>query len=125
MLDMKAIIWLENYLQVIYSEYNQNLLLVSSFFFFQDTQIFWVIIIFFSPNLFQSWKSTIFVVSHDRSFLNAVATDILHLHSGVIDNYRGNYESFYKTREERLKNQQKEYEAQKEYRDHIQVWLYH
>lgn len=50
-----------------------------------------------------------------------MATDILHLHSGVIDNYRGNYESFYKTREERLKNQQKEYEAQKEYRDHIQV----
>lgn len=85
MLDMKAIIWLENYLQ--------------------------------------SWKSTIFVVSHDRSFLNAVATDILHLHSGVIDNYRGNYESFYKTREERLKNQQKEYEAQKEYRDHIQVFI--
>nr|XP_022340495.1 ATP-binding cassette sub-family F member 3-like [Crassostrea virginica] len=85
MLDMKAIIWLENYLQ--------------------------------------SWKSTILVVSHDRSFLNSVATDILHLHSGVIDNYRGNYESFYKTREERLKNQQKEYEAQKEYRDHIQVFI--
>uniref|UniRef100_A0A8W8JPN2 ABC transporter domain-containing protein n=1 Tax=Magallana gigas TaxID=29159 RepID=A0A8W8JPN2_MAGGI len=85
MLDMKAIIWLENYLQ--------------------------------------TWKSTIFVVSHDRSFLNAVATDILHLHSGVIDNYRGNYESFTKTREERLKNQQKEYEAQKEYRDHIQVFI--
>lgn len=75
-------------------------------------------------NLFQTWKSTIFVVSHDRSFLNAVATDILHLHSGVIDNYRGNYESFTKTREERLKNQQKEYEAQKEYRDHIQVQLH-
>ncbi|XP_048750945.1 ATP-binding cassette sub-family F member 3-like [Ostrea edulis] len=85
MLDMKAIIWLENYLQ--------------------------------------TWKSTILVVSHDRSFLNSVATDILHLHNGAIDNYRGNYESFNKTREERQKSQQKEYEAQKEYRDHIQVFI--
>lgn len=115
MLDMKAIIWLENYLQVIYSEFNHNLIWVSS--------VLSIYNLLFQ-NLFQTWKSTIFVVSHDRSFLNAVATDILHLHSGVIDNYRGNYESFTKTREERLKNQQKEYEAQKEYRDHIQVQLH-
>ena len=39
----------------------------------------------------------------------------------MLDVYKGNYESFHKTREERLKNQQKEYEAQKQYRDHIQV----
>jgi len=50
MLDLKAIIWLENYLQ--------------------------------------TWKSTILVVSHDRTFLNTVATDILHLHSQKLDSYR-------------------------------------
>ncbi|GFN91712.1 ATP-binding cassette sub-family f member 3-like [Plakobranchus ocellatus] len=85
MLDMKAIIWLENYLQ--------------------------------------NWPTTIFVVSHDRLFLDAIATDIIHLHSCKLDFYRGNYEVFHKTREERLKNQRKEYEAQKQYRDHIQVFI--
>ncbi|KAL3861429.1 hypothetical protein ACJMK2_007463 [Sinanodonta woodiana] len=85
MLDMKAIIWLENYLQ--------------------------------------TWPSTLLVVSHDRSFLDSVSTDILHLHSRMIDSYKGNYEVFHKTREDRLKNQQKEYEAQKQYRDHIQIFI--
>jgi ATPase subunit of ABC transporter with duplicated ATPase domains len=33
----------------------------------------------------------------------------------------GNYDTFVSARTERLKNQQREYEAQKEYRDHIQV----
>lgn len=85
MLDMKAIIWLENYLQ--------------------------------------DWPKTILVVSHDRQFLNAVATDILHLYSMHLETYRGNYEVFHKTREEKLKSKMKEYEAQKQYRDHIQVFI--
>ena len=85
MLDLKAIIWLENYLQ--------------------------------------TWKSTILVVSHDRTFLNTVATDILHLNAQKVDAYRGNYDAFVGARSDRLKNQQREYEAQKEYRDHIQVFI--
>ena len=36
----------------------------------------------------QTWKSTILVVSHDRSFLDEVPTDILHLHSQKIDTYK-------------------------------------
>merc|ERR1712071_378318 len=47
MLDVKAILWLENYLQ--------------------------------------TWQTTIFVVSHDRMFLDAVATDIIFLHSKMLD----------------------------------------
>ncbi|XP_062832913.1 ATP-binding cassette sub-family F member 3 isoform X2 [Anolis carolinensis] len=85
MLDVKAIIWLENYLQ--------------------------------------TWQSTILVVSHDRNFLNAVATDVIHLHSQRLDSYRGDFENFVKIKEERLKNQQREYEAQKQYREHIQVFI--
>jgi len=85
MLDVRAILWLENYLQ--------------------------------------SWKSTLLVVSHDREFLNSIATDTIHLQSKRLDAYKGNYENFLKTRTERLKCQQKEYEAQKEYRDHIQVFI--
>jgi ATP-binding cassette subfamily F protein 3 len=61
------------------------------------------------------------VVSHDRNFLNAVVTDIIHLHSQRLESYRGDYENFVKTKEDRLKNQQREYEAQFQYREHIQV----
>ncbi|XP_072247937.1 ATP-binding cassette sub-family F member 3 [Leuresthes tenuis] len=85
MLDVRAILWLENYLQ--------------------------------------TWQSTILVVSHDRNFLNAVVTDIIHLHSQRLDSYRGDYENFVKTKEDRLKNQQREYEAQLQYRQHIQVFI--
>ncbi|XP_069566598.1 ATP-binding cassette sub-family F member 3 [Brachyistius frenatus] len=85
MLDVRAILWLENYLQ--------------------------------------TWASTILVVSHDRNFLNAVVTDIVHLHSQRLDSYRGDYENFIKTKEDRLKNQQREYEAQLQYRQHIQVFI--
>ncbi|CAJ1066383.1 ATP-binding cassette sub-family F member 3 [Xyrichtys novacula] len=85
MLDVRAILWLENYLQ--------------------------------------TWQSTILVVSHDRNFLNAVVTDIIHLHSQRLDSYRGDYENFIKTKEDRLKNQQREYDAQLQYRQHIQVFI--
>ncbi|KFQ85168.1 ATP-binding cassette sub-family F member 3, partial [Phoenicopterus ruber ruber] len=71
----------------------------------------------------QTWQSTILVVSHDRNFLNAVATDIVHLHSQRLDTYRGDFENFMKIKEERLKNQQREYEAQQQYREHIQVFI--
>jgi len=71
----------------------------------------------------QTWPSTILVVSHDREFLNTIATDVVHLHSQRIDAYHGDYDSFVKTKTERLKNQQREYDAQKEYREHIQVGL--
>ncbi|WAR15399.1 ABCF3-like protein [Mya arenaria] len=85
MLDMKAIIWLENYLQ--------------------------------------TWPTTILVVSHDRSFLNAVCTDITHLYNKTLITYKGNYDQFDKTKDERIKNAKKEYEAQKQYREHIQVFI--
>lgn len=61
------------------------------------------------------------IVSHDRSFLNSVATDIIHLNARRLDVYHGNYDSFEHARGDRLLAQQREYEAQKAEREHIQV----
>ncbi len=72
---------------------------------------------------FQSWPSTLLIVSHDRIFLTTVATDIVHMHSKHLHSYRGNYEDFEKAKEEKLKQQQKEYEAQQQLRAHAQVAL--
>lgn len=78
----------------------------------------------FLANYLQSYKSTVLVVSHDRAFLNDVATDIIHQHSERLDYYRGaNFDSFYSTREERIKNQRREYENQMAYRKHLQTFI--
>lgn len=72
----------------------------------------------------QTYPATILVVSHDRAFLNEVATDIIHQHSERLDYYRGaNFDSFYNTREERLKIQKKEYENQMAVRAHLQAFI--
>ncbi|XP_067217263.1 ATP-binding cassette sub-family F member 3 isoform X2 [Linepithema humile] len=85
MLDIKAILWLERYLQ--------------------------------------TWPKTLLVVSHDRKFLDTVPTDILYLRAQKIEPYRGNYEQFVKTKGERERNQQREYEAQQAKRAHVQEFI--
>lgn len=75
-------------------------------------------------NYLQSYPSTVLVVSHDRAFLNEVATDIIYQHSERLDYYRGaNFDSFYATKEERRKNALREYENQMEYRKHLQTFI--
>jgi ATP-binding cassette subfamily F protein 3 len=86
MLDMKAIIWLQNY-------------------------------------LVNHWVSILLVVSHDKSFLNAIATDILHYHNRKVDAYRGDYDNYEKAKVEKLKNQEREYEAQAAFRKHVQEFI--
>ncbi|KAJ5907952.1 ABC transporter ATP-binding protein [Penicillium taxi] len=78
----------------------------------------------FLSNYLQGYPSTILVVSHDRSFLNEVATDIVHQHSERLDYYKGaNFESFYATKEERRKMAKREYEKQMGERAHLQAFI--
>lgn len=75
-------------------------------------------------NYLQGYPSTVLVVSHDRAFLNEVATDIIHQHSERLDYYKNsNFDMFYSTREERRKNQKREYESQMAYRKHLQTFI--
>jgi ATP-binding cassette subfamily F protein 3 len=71
----------------------------------------------------QTWPGTLLVVSHDRAFLDAVATDIVHQHSGRLDYYKGNFTQFYSTKSERDRNMRKEYETQMDYRKHLQAFI--
>jgi ATP-binding cassette, subfamily F, member 3 len=78
----------------------------------------------FLSNYLQGYPSTVLVVSHDRAFLDEVATDIIHQHSERLDYYRGaNFESFYATREERKKTAKREYENQMAQRAHLQAFI--
>ena len=52
-----------------------------------------------------NWGGTIVIVSHAREFLNAVCTDIVHLHHAQLVPYKGNFSEFMATRAEHLANQ--------------------
>ncbi|EGG12464.1 uncharacterized protein MELLADRAFT_32830, partial [Melampsora larici-populina 98AG31] len=71
----------------------------------------------------QTWPGSLLVVSHDRAFLDAVATDIIHQHSQRLDYYKGNFTQFYATKSERAKNQRREFEAQEQYKAHLQAFI--
>jgi len=78
----------------------------------------------FLSNYLQGYPSTVLVVSHDRAFLNEVATDIIHQHSQRLDYYRGaNFDAFYATKEERKKTAKREYENQMAQRAHLQAFI--
>lgn len=71
----------------------------------------------------QTYPHTVLVVSHDRSFLNEVVTDILFIESKKIKPYKGDFTTFEKVKKEALKNQIKEYERYKAERAHMQEFV--
>lgn len=58
----------------------------------------------------QRWKKTLVVVSHDRDFLDAVTTDIIHLHDRKLHQYRGNFSQFEAMYEQRRREANKAFE---------------
>ena len=70
-----------------------------------------------------SYKGAVIIVSHDRYFLNAVASDICEIENGELVRYKGGYSSFLKQKEERIKTFTREYEKQQkeieELRDYV------
>lgn len=63
-------------------------------------------------NYLQDWKKTLLVVSHDRSFLDNVCTDIIHLDQMKLFYYKGNYSQFKKMNVQKKREFQKEFEKQ-------------
>ncbi len=55
----------------------------------------------------REWPYTVIIVSHARSFINNVATDIINFIDGKFVYYKGNYDDFVKARSERLINMAK------------------
>jgi ATP-binding cassette subfamily F protein uup len=53
-------------------------------------------------NYLQKEKITLFMVTHDRYFLERVCTEIIELDHGKLYRYKGNYSYFLKKKEERI-----------------------
>lgn len=63
--------------------------------------------------------ASVFVISHDRAFLDKFITHILHFHEKTIQMYSGNYSSFERIRAEQLTLQQKLYKKQQQKVNHL------
>jgi ATP-binding cassette subfamily F protein 3 len=63
----------------------------------------------------QSWPGAIIVVSHDRYFLDEVATRVWEMSFGQVETYRGNFSHYVQQRQERFERRQKEYQSQQEF----------
>ena len=60
-------------------------------------------------------RQALVIVSHDRYFLDKVATRVWEMAYGGLESYAGNYSRFAQQREERQLRQQRQYEAQQEH----------
>ena len=61
-----------------------------------------------------SYDGAILIVSHDRYFLDRVATSVLELENGTTTLYKGNYSRYMSQRNERRKSLQRAYDRQQE-----------
>ena len=71
----------------------------------------------------QSYRHTIIVVSHDRSFLNEVCTDTIEFKNKKLTYCKGDYDTYVKTSDEMIKNQMRAYQAYMEKRDHMMEFI--
>ncbi len=67
----------------------------------------------------QDWLNeadeTVIVVSHDRAFMDAICTNILHVEARSSETYKGNYSQFVPQRAERRLTREREMEKQRAY----------
>ncbi|MDY6269108.1 MAG: ABC-F family ATP-binding cassette domain-containing protein [Selenomonadaceae bacterium] len=63
----------------------------------------------------QSYHGGVLIISHDRFFLDRVATRILELEGGAVTNYEGNYTYFMRVKNDRRAALKSAYEKQQEH----------
>ena len=75
----------------------------------------------------ESWlkryDGTMLVISHDREFLDAITNVTLHIDSGKLTRYGGNYSTFEETRAQQIELQQNAYVKQQDKIAHLQQFI--
>jgi len=69
------------------------------------------------------YPGTLLLISHDREFLDTVATHTLHLHNGRARLYVGGYTDFERQRAEQLRQQQIAFDKEQAERAHLQRFI--
>jgi ATP-binding cassette subfamily F protein 3 len=71
----------------------------------------------------RKYPGLLLVISHDRDFLDGVATHILHVADGAARLYVGNYAAFERQRAEMLRQQQIAFEKEQAERAHLRKFI--
>ena len=71
----------------------------------------------------QTYPGTLFLISHDRDFLDQVVQTIVHLNQQQLTSYRGNYAAFERQKAERMAQQQSMYDKQQAEIAHIESFI--
>lgn len=71
----------------------------------------------------RSYSGTLVLISHDRDFLDALCSHILHIEHQQLTLYSGDYSTFEKTRAERLAQQESEHRKQEAQAAHLQSFI--
>jgi ATP-binding cassette subfamily F protein 3 len=81
------------------------------------TTMFWL------EDYLSTFKGAVFVVSHDRYFLDRIVTRILEVENKRLTSFKGNYSKYKVLKAELFARQLKEYEAQQEERAKLQDYV--
>ena len=71
----------------------------------------------FTEDFIVRYPGAVVVVSHDRRFLDGVATDILEVSNGLGNRFKGNFSAYSKQRDMALLAQQRQFKNQREFVD--------
>ncbi len=74
-------------------------------------------------NYLTSWRGTLIVISHDRTLLNTVVTEIIHLENLKLTRYSGGYDKFEQVRREHNDLNTKLRSKQQAQRHHIEKFI--
>ena len=69
------------------------------------------------------YPGTLILISHDRTFIDATSTHVVHLFQQKLTLYKGNYTAFERMRAERLAQQQSAFEKQQAQIEHIENFV--
>ena len=79
--------------------------------------------LFWLQDWLRRYAGTLVLISHDRAFLDAVCTQILHIEQSGVRVYQGNYSQFERQRAERIQLEQIAYQKQQRQRAHLQAFV--
>ena len=70
-----------------------------------------------------AWSGTLFVISHDREFLDATVSSIVHFDQGALKLYAGGYSDFERQRAQALAQQQAAWRKQQREIEHLRSYV--
>ncbi len=79
--------------------------------------------LFWLEDYLSAYKGALFVVSHDRYFLDKLTGRTLEIEYGKLESYKGNYTKYRVLKKERFEERQKEYEKQQEEIAHLSDYV--